>query len=147
MKTLKFLVPLVAFSAVATAHAQPSPDLLNAKRQQVIHRYVEDLAKADANDIGSLFTDDGIVMSTSRGKNNAKSFFSDFLPMIYTAATDLHQSFISLDDVDRYSARFHLSFQLKDGEKADGEYIDEFVFEKNSAKLKRVDMFENLHYS
>jgi hypothetical protein len=67
-----------------------------------------------------------------------------FLPTVATADTQLSQYFINKNDVNRFAARFHLSFTLKDGEKAAGHYVDEFVFTPNSDKLAAIYMFENL---
>jgi len=43
-------------------------------------------------------------------------------------------------------ARFFFSFDMKDGYKGHGEYVDEFVFVNNSSKLAAVYMFENLNF-
>lgn len=117
-----------------------------AEREQILHQYVMDLQAANYRDISQLFTQNGVVISTSRGRMNAKDFFYAFLPEIKSAKTEFHQSFVSNTDPNHYSARFHFTFTLKDGEKGDGEYIDEFVFENNSNKLSEVYMFENLHF-
>ena len=49
-------------------------------------------------------------------------------------------------DQNRFAARFHFKFKLKDGEEGNGEYIDEFVFTEHSTKLSAVYMFENLKF-
>ncbi len=122
-------------------------DLLTDQREQVAQQYIQDLQKADYKDITSLFEKNGIVISTSRGKVNAKDFFYAFLPEINSATTELHQIFINNIDKNRLTARFHFAFTLKDGEKGNGEYVDEFVFSENSTQLTAVYMFENLKFS
>jgi hypothetical protein len=119
---------------------------LNDAREQVVTQYLTDLAKADYVDIANLFEENGIVMSTSRGAVNAREFFYAFLPNVQSAATEQHQLFTGKTDTNRLAARFHLAYQLKDGEQGEGEYMDEFVFSANSAKLAAVYMFENIKF-
>jgi len=147
MKKLYYSLLLAAFIQPALAEASLSPEALNIAREQVVVRYLQDLAKADAADIATLFTEEGIVMSTSRGKARAKEFFLAFLPQVTTASTELHQTFSGKTDANRYAARFHLDYRLKDGETGNGEYMDEFVFEANSTQLNAIYMFENLKFT
>ena len=124
---------------------QVKSNLLEA-REQIINQYILDLQNADYKDITQLFEKNGIVISTSRGKVDAKEFFYSFLPNILHAETKIHQFFINQSDNNHLSARFHFSFTLKDGEEGNGEYIDEFIFADHSAKLSAVYMFENLKF-
>lgn len=119
---------------------------LQEAQKQVAKRYIIDLQKGDYKDITQLFAQDGFVVSTSKGKVNAKDFFYSFLPNIVRAKTELNQTFISDKEPNRISARFHFTFKLNDGEEGGGEYIDEFVFSPNSKKLAAVYMFENLKF-
>ncbi|OGT37815.1 MAG: hypothetical protein A3F11_10565 [Gammaproteobacteria bacterium RIFCSPHIGHO2_12_FULL_37_14] len=145
-------VPIISLLMIAlnnsaiAGDAPPSSDLI-AEREQVIHQYVLDLGKADYQDITSLFEKGGTVISTSRGNVDAKEFFYSFLPDVQSATTKFNQEFISRTDKDRYTARFHFTFKLKDGETGDGEYVDEFLFGSKSAKLTSVYMFENLKFN
>lgn len=138
---------LAALSNCAIAGQDYSSSNLNADREQVIRQYITDLEKADYQGISALFNKEGTVVSTSRGNVNAKDFFYSFLPNIKSASTEFHQAFISNTDNNRYAARFHFIFKLKDGETGDGEYIDEFLFSNNSTKLVSVYMFENLNFN
>lgn len=140
-----FILVQVMFSTAMAAKSEPAKTLVS-DREKVITQYLMDLKNADYKDIVQLFEKNGIVVSTSRGNVNAKDFFYAFLPEIETANTELHQSFSSNMDVNRYAARFHFTFTLKDGETGDGEYVDEFVFADHSNKLVAVYMFENLKF-
>jgi hypothetical protein len=146
IKHIPFIVLLSLFGTAAMAN-QDNPAELRAKREHVIHQYIHDLGQADYNDITALFNDGGVVTSTSRGIINAQEFFTSFLSEIQTADTEFHQSFTSMEDSNHYGARFHFNFTLKDGETGDGEYVDEFIFADNSAKLTQVYMFENLKFT
>lgn len=141
-----FMLSVSVISITAYAAGQANSNL-SKQRNDVIHRYVEDLQKADVADISSLFVANGFVISTSRGEVNAHDFFSAFLPNITNASTQLHQLFQSKDDLDRMAARFHFSFTMTDGESGEGEYVDEFVFAANSDQLQAVYMFENLKFA
>ena len=142
IKTTAFLTLFILSSANA---AEPTQSLED-QRQAVISQYVADLEKADYQHIVQLFEKNGIVISTSRGKVDAKEFFYGFLPNIQSAHTELHQAFSGTMDHHRYAARFYFSFTLKDGEQDQGEYVDEFVFADHSTKLSAVYMFENLKF-
>ena len=147
MKINHIALGFTAIFTISTCHAaQDDLNRLKEVREQVTKQYIQDLQKGDYKDITQLFEKNGIVVSTSRGKFNAKEFFYSFLPNIASANTELHQFFISDTDIDRISARFHFSFKLKDGEEGNGEYVDEFIFSHNSTKLLAVYMFENLKF-
>lgn len=119
---------------------------LHVAREEVARRYLQDLQHADYKDIVQLFAKDGYVISTSRGKVDAKEFFYSFLPEIASAKTDLHQLFRSVEDENVMAARFHFEYKMKDGESGAGEYVDEFTFAENSTKLTAVYMFENVKF-
>ncbi len=138
---------IIALSNYAIAGQGYSSSELNVEREQVIRQYITALERADYQGISALFGKEGTVVSTSRGSVNAKDFFYVFLPNIESATTEFHHAFISNVDNNRYAARFHFSFKLKDGETGDGEYIDEFLFSNNSTKLVSVYMFENLKFN
>ncbi len=138
---------VITLSNCAIAGQTNSSSNLGVEREQIIHCYITDLEKADYQGISALFNKKGTVVSTTRGRINAKNFFYSFLPTVKSAVTEFHQAFISNKDPNRYAARFHFSFTLKDGEKGDGEYVDEFLFANNSKKLISVYMFENLKFN
>lgn len=137
------LLALTICSGYAVAGNQQS---LQEKREQVIKQYVLDLQEANYKDINSLFEKDGIVVSTSKGRVNAKEFFYAFLPNIVKGNSEIHQTYSSQSDNNRMAARFHFDFTLKDGEAESGEYVDEFIFMNNSEKLAGVYMFENMKF-
>jgi hypothetical protein len=142
LKQISYLsITLLASTNVAIA---ATPANLAEKREQVITRYIADLGKADYKDIATLFEKKATVISTSKGEANAQAFFTAFLPTIASANTQLSQYFINKKDINRFAARFHLSFILKTGEKDNGNYIDEFIFAPHSDKLSAIYMFENL---
>lgn len=146
MITVKYsLLGLAIFTLTHVAlAAQPTEIQLKEAREKIVKQYILDLQKADYKDITQLFEKNGMVISTSQGKVDAKEFFYSFLPSISSASTELHQYYVGETDQNRTTARFHFSFELKDGEKGEGEYMDEFIFSKNSTKLIAVYMFENL---
>lgn len=148
MKIRNMILGMSTFFAMTVCYAiqDVSGDALQIFRELVIRKYVSDLQKADYKSIIQIFEKEGIVISTSRGKMNAKDFFSSFLPNIKSANTQLHQLFMGDVSDNHAMARFHFSFKLKDGEEGNGEYVDEFVFTDDSTKLSAVYMFENLKF-
>jgi hypothetical protein len=135
----------LTLTIASISFAATNESTLKAQREHVIQQYIYDLEKANLADISLLFTAEGNVISTSKGKINARQFFAGFFPWIESAKTELHQTFISKNSPNHYAARFHLEFLLTDGENGNGEYVDEFVFAPNSNQLTNVYMFENLH--
>lgn len=141
---MKKIIGLVSLSLtfITPIWAQTYPTQIN-----VIARYVHDLGQADAQDIVKLFATDGFVLSTSAGKKDARMFFKTFLPKIKTAHTQLKKIFVSNEQNsgNHYAARFHYTYTLKNGERGDGEYVDEFIF-NSKGELSAVYMFENLKW-
>lgn len=135
---------IAALIATSICYAAQDNAIIKEARVQVAKQYIQDLQNADYKDITQLFEKDGIVVSNSRGKVDAKEFFYSFLPNINLAKTELQQVFIGDTDKNRIAARFHFTYKLKDGEEGQGEYVDEFIFSDNSTKLSAVYMFENL---
>jgi len=138
-----FFITMIALLFTNTAFSQT----LHTARLAVIASYVDDLQHADYKHIATLFDKNGYVISTSKGKVNAKEFFYNFLPNVTHASTVLKHRFHDGNSKVRYAARFHLAYQLKDGDSGEGEYMDEFVFGEDSALLDSVAMFENLKMS
>jgi hypothetical protein len=136
----------LSLTAFTTAASSVEASQLQSDRENVIKQYIMDLQQADVLDITGLFENNGTVVSTSRGKVLAQDFFSGFLPEIQSASTEIHQIFSNNTDKNRYAARFHFVFKLKDGEAGEGEYVDEFTFTNNSPKLTAVYMFENIKF-
>ena len=143
-----FFTAFLFFNALHSAMAdQVKVDShLREARHQVVAQYITNLKNADYKNMVQLFEKNGFVISTSRGKVNAKDFFYSFLPEVESATTETHQVFAEELDSNRLAARFHFTFKLKDGEKGEGEYVDEFIFTPNSSKLTAVYMFENLKF-
>ena len=143
--TKSALATLVLLS-VQYAHANTDNLSLDEKRQTTVANYINHLGNANLEGMQAIFGDDSIVVSTSAGEKNALTFFSGFFPLINKAHTELHQRFTSITDKNRIGARFHLDYQLHDGENGTGEFVDEFVFYDNSDQIKAVYMFENLKF-
>lgn len=143
-KVLLAFALTIAFSPLARADHS-----VDKTRQQVVTQYLSYLEKADYKAITQLFIKNGVVVSTSKGKIDAKEFFYGFLPEIKSATIETHSRFVQdQENPDKFAARFHFNFVLKDGELGDGEYIDEFIFGSgiNATKLTAVYMFENVKF-
>jgi hypothetical protein len=146
MKLNFITIGLLLFSGLTTSYALPTNQDLLTERKQVIEQYLLDLQKADYKDITQLFEKNGYVVSTSKGKINAKEFFYVFLPKVKSAKTESHNIFISDQDPNTLAGRFHFTFAFNSGEEENGEFVDEFVFSPNSSKLSAVYMFENMKF-
>lgn len=144
---ISFLLVTLFTTSFANADEKPAKDDLQASRQEIVQQYLSDLKKLDYYHIVTLFNGNGLVVSTSKGKNNARDFFYTFLPTVKKSNTELHKVFLGDTDPNALAARFHLKLRMKDGKQTEGEYMDEFVFEKNSNKLLAVYMFENLQFN
>ena len=138
------LLSLLGLSTSVFANGAAA-ELVSA-REQVVTQYIQALANHDAAAISQLFSNDGSVISTSKGKVAARKFFNDFLPIISAAHTEVHNLFASSYVNGVVAARFHFDYTI-DGVTDEGEYIDEFIFNPDSTQLKAVYMFENLHFN
>lgn len=138
MKIQKLLIFLFVFLSLP-AFAND----LTKEREQVAREYIQNLADKNYKAILQLFEKNAYVVSTSRGRVDAKEFFYGFLPNVVEAHAQANEIF---SNVDNLTTRFHFDFKMKDGEVGGGEYIDEFVFTPNSTKLAAVFMFENLKF-
>jgi len=145
MQTSQIVSALTALLISVTSYATPlTVNELKTAREQVLQQYVRDLQNADYKDITALFEKNGTVISTSHGEVDAKTFYYSFLSNVSSAATEIHQMYNGDETANVMAVRFHFTYAMKDGEKGSGEYIDEFTFTSNSAKLTNVYMFENL---
>lgn len=145
MKVYRVLSAVVVFVITSVSYATVPPVKgLDEARGQVMKRYILDLQQADYKDITTLFTKSGTVVSTSRGKVDAKTFFYSFLPEVISANSELHGVYQADQDNSVLAARFHFDYKMKDGEEGGGEYLDEFTFLPDSDRLISVYMFENL---
>lgn len=131
--------------AVFAGNSQQAASAAQEARTQVISQYLDDLRTANAPSIGQLFVPNGTVVSTSQGKVDARTFFNSFLPAIQTATVGDAQIYVSMDNNDRYTARFHFAWTMKDGGSGSGVFADEFIFAKGTNKLLEVTMFENVY--
>jgi len=136
-------IPLLLASTLASASINPM------ERIFTVQKYLNNLNTANADSMMKIFTPDGEVVSTSQGRNNAISFFNGFLPLVISSKLDSSFIYPSYnappDGFEHYAARFHYTFELNDGTKVDGYYMDEFKFAKDSKLLQSVTMFENTH--
>lgn len=152
VKTTLFLIPSLALvligSTAFAAHNKPTPhkNQLQSSRLQTVYRYVSALEQADATAMAAIFTEDGELISTSRGHMSAVPFFTGFFPEIDAANLEIGSVYKSVTAANEFGASFNFQFTTRDGEQHGGHFIDEFIFEKNSDKLKMVIMYENTQY-
>ena len=120
---------------------------LQTQRAHVVKEYLLSLEAGDIEHMNELLEEGAIVMSTSQGRVDARTFFANFLPHIVSGQLEIHQEFIGIEtETDHYGVRFGLFLVMDDGWSGFGEYVDEFIFPPNSSKLSVVYMFENKHF-
>ena len=74
LKIKYFLIGLMSVVYADSAFANKAMMFLQAQREAVVKEYILDLGQADYKAITNLFEKNGEVISTSRGKVNAKEF-------------------------------------------------------------------------
>lgn len=116
---------------------------IEKQRLETINQYLNALKNKDIKTMNSLFSSNGVVISTSKGKIEASQFFSGFLTELKSASIKPFNIYKDINDDDHYAAKFYFSWTEKMGETAGGNYMDDFTFAKNSNKLLQVYMFEN----
>lgn len=139
MKKIKgavlFLLLMVSVNSFA--------DTLEKERLETINQYLGALQKIDTKLMTSLFTQQGFVISTSKGKVDPMKFFTGFFNELKSTNVKISNLYKDLKYPNHYAAKFKFSWTEKTGASAGGEYIDDFTFADNSNKLLVVNMFEN----
>jgi len=143
-KKYSFVFMAATLLVAVSSYAQSNKLQLNAQRQAVIQRYISDLGTANTEDIIGLFDNNAVLYTTSQGKKSARIFFNSFLPkfLIAEAAPGMIYHNVVLEN--QYLTNFQLIYILKDNTKGGGLFSDRFVFNKNSALIHEVDMYEQV---
>jgi hypothetical protein len=137
---------MMSFTLFTCFHAPQllAGNSLEKDHLQAVQAYLKNLNDKDAKAIINLFESNGSVISTSKGKVKAAQFFNHFLPELSQSEVKIKQIYQSISDSNRMGAKFHFAYTMKNGERGEGEYMDDFLFRNNSDKLVQVEMFENL---
>tara|TARA_A100001015_G_C14806278_1_gene639035 strand:+ start:145 stop:585 length:441 start_codon:yes stop_codon:yes gene_type:complete len=138
------LIALSLFMTNSALAKVESP--ISTKQMATVVGYGKALETHDAAMMERLFKDNGVVVSTSKGKVNAKSFFRDFLPYVVSAKLTFENFYQTTESKNSYSASFDLDMTLESGEKIHSHFIDEFHFKNNETKLSKVVMYESPKY-
>jgi hypothetical protein len=142
-KVIFFLSFLLLSITSFAERLDKSSIILLKERLETITLYLNSLQSLDAKTMNSLFDENGMVISTSKGKVEPRKFFNGFFSELKSANLKTSNVYKEIKDDDHYAARFHFSWVEKSGEAGGGNYMDDFTFAKNSNKLLQVFMFEN----
>jgi len=136
---------VMGLAGIITSAQAEVPSASTPVEKQIL-RYLTNLATGNAADMKAVFTPQGYVISTTQGKKPAIVFFTNLLPQLKEEKMTLHRVYSNGKPSGWYSASFHYTFTLKDGEQRDGDYTDEFHVDSVSGKFDQVIMYENLKF-
>jgi hypothetical protein len=119
-------------------------DSLETKRNTVMKHYINLLGDGNYTEISHLFTNKAIVVSSSGVRDQPMHFYKTLFTQTITSP---HSSLINLFqgtmNQDMMSAYFDFSWKYKTGKKVSSKFLDLFLFEKDSPKIKALYVFSN----
>lgn len=118
--------------------------LLENKRSEVIKQYIRLLGDGNYKKINLLFTNKGVVISSSGIPDNPTHFYKTlFTQTISSPNSELINLFQGTIDHDMLTAYFDFSWKNEKGKEVSAKFLDLFLFEKKTAKINTVFIFSN----
>jgi hypothetical protein len=140
-KSLWVMILLTCFSQGVFAETATS---LTDKRTKVIKNYVKWLGKGNYRAIAHLFSQKGLAVSSSGIVDKPEHFFKTLLTeTISEPKSILINTFVAKANNEMMTAYFYYSWKNKENHQVSAKFIDLFIFEKNSEKIKGLYVFSN----
>jgi hypothetical protein len=141
MKKMMLFIFLIWFSQFANANV---PNTLMEKRTTVMRHYIKWLGTGNYQAIAKLFSKDGLAVSSSGIADKPISFYKNLLTKTVTNPKSiLINTFAGKANNEMMTAYFYYSWKNKDHHQVSAKFIDLFIFEKNSSKIKGLYAFSN----
>lgn len=100
--------------------------------QGLIKRYFDGLQSGNAEEILSVFEEDGIVLSPLYGKMTAKQFYTDLFKDTNESKITLLNTLQSFENKDTCAGHFKYDWTMKDGSLVTFECVDVFKVSSNN---------------
>lgn len=117
---------------------------LQNQRNEVVKQYIRLLGKGDFKTISNLFTDKGMVVSSSGLSDNPIHFYKTlFSQTLSSPNSNLINLFEGFQNQDMMTAYFDFSWTNREGKPMAAKFLDLFVFEKETRKINALFIFSN----
>ena len=100
--------------------------------QGLVKRYLDALQSGNAEEILSVFEEDGVVVSPLYGKMSAKQFYTDLSEDTNESKITLLNTFQSFENEDICAGHFKYDWTMKDGSQVTFECVDVFKVSPNN---------------
>lgn len=136
----------VAISIVICKHAYAAidPQSLQQQRIDTLKMYVQLLGQGDYKQIPDLFTKHAVAVSSSGASDNINHFYETlFLKTISSPQSRLINIFDGQLKNNMMTVYYNLSWVGGNGVLTSQRFLDLFVFQADSTKIKTVYVFSN----
>lgn len=117
---------------------------LAEQRTKVIKNYVKWMGTGNYQAISKLFAKDGLAVSSSGIADKPDHFYKTLLTeTVSNPKSILVNIFAGKANNEMMTAYFYYSWKNQDQHQVSAKFIDLFVFEKNSAKIRGLYVFSN----
>jgi hypothetical protein len=142
MRQITKLFALISILLCANVSAQTNS--LQQQRVEVVKQYIKFLGQGNYQTIPSLFTQNAIAISSSGLPDHPVHFYEKlFTKTISNPHSSLINIFSGTSDKSMIAAYFDFSWKDTKGKKVSAKFLNLFVFEDNTAKIKNLFVFSN----
>lgn len=141
MKKILWMIVLAWFSSTVVAAGAAN---LAEQRTKVIKNYVKWMGTGNYQSIAKLFGKDGLAVSSSGIADKPEHFYKTLLTeTVSNPKSILVNVFSGKANNEMMTAYFYYSWKNKDQHQVSAKFMDLFIFEKNSAKIRGLYVFSN----
>lgn len=142
-KSFLSLFIVIVFSFAKNVFSQTNISLQN-QRTDIIKQYVKLLSDGNYQSIPYLFTTNASAVSSSGIPDNPIHFYKTlFTKTITQPQATLINIFNGTPDQNMMAAYFNYSWKNSEGKKVSAKFLDLFIFEANSTKIKWLFVYSN----
>lgn len=124
--------------------ADISSDELQQQRLQAVKQYIHYLGRGDYQSLSRLFTSHAVAVSAMGDTDSADHFYLQlFSKTISSPRSKLINIFDGQLKGNMMTAYYQFSWRNPQGTSTSAKFVDLFVFQANSTKIKTVYVFSN----
>jgi len=139
----KLLAIIFLTSIAPLTWAAADPQLLQQQRIETIRSYIKLLGQGDYKQIPNLFTKHAVAVSASGESDSVPHFYEDLLTKtIISPQAKLINIFDGQLKNNMMTAYYNLTW-TENGSPTTQKFVDLFVFQADSTKIKTVYVFSN----
>src|SRR5690242_18182523 len=133
----KPIILAISFLVLPTSTFAQKEELLQSQRLDVVKHYVTLLGQGEYKAISHLFAPNALAVSSSGKPDTPNHFYKIlFTKTIKNPQATLINLFNGLQDPNMLAAYFDYSWDNIKGQHVSAKFLDLFVFQNNSSKIK-----------